>query len=50
MQLLSEFILVAIGSAIVIWEYRRQSVKEEAKAEAGPDRRRPLPLVKFFMM
>ena len=34
LQLLSEFILVAIGSAIVIWEYRRQSVKEEAKAEA----------------
>ena len=33
-QLLSEFILIAIGSAIVIWEYRRQSVKEEAKAEA----------------
>jgi len=33
-QLLSEFILIAIGSAIVIWEYNRQSNKEEAKAEA----------------
>jgi len=33
-QLLSEAILIAIGSAIVIWEYRRQSIKEEAKALA----------------
>jgi len=34
-QLLSEIILIGIGSAIVIWEYRRSSAKDEAKAEAA---------------
>ena len=30
-QLLSEFIILSIASGILIWEYRRQSDKEEAK-------------------
>ncbi len=34
LQLLSEAILIAIASAIVIWEYRRSALKDEAKAEA----------------
>ena len=34
-QLLSEIILIGIGSVIVIWEYRRSSAKDEAKAEAA---------------
>lgn len=33
-QLLSEAILIVIGSAIVIFEYRRSALKDEAKAEA----------------
>ena len=32
---MSEIILIGIGSAIVIWEYRRSSAKDEAKAEAA---------------
>jgi len=32
-QLLSEFILLAIGGGIVIFEYRRQSEKEEVKTQ-----------------
>ena len=30
-QLLSEFIILSIASGILIWEYRRQSAKDEAK-------------------